>query len=43
LDIVMRGLDPRIDPSGRLDGVWAPRRVGPRDEPAGDGREGARA
>jgi hypothetical protein len=34
----MRGSVPRIYPPGRLNVVWAPERVGPRDKPAGDVR-----
>jgi hypothetical protein len=36
---VMRGLDPRIYPLRRHDGVWAPDRVGPRIKSADDGKE----
>ena len=39
--LVMRGFMPRIDPSGRPDGVAAPRGEGPRDRPEGDGEKGA--
>jgi hypothetical protein len=38
----MRALDARIYPLGRPDVGWAPQRVGPRNESAGDTTETAR-